>query len=348
MTRTVVFLAALTLSTVSCSDIGDHYAAGLDDPEAIQLLDMIEDEDDPVIRAAAIERISEFMFRDASPERLISYLTTIVEQHPEDPFGALYLYIVGQAYLERDAGELARHYFERVVNGYADVEFKGVSIHRAAMEQLVLLTPDAERRAGYYRVLADSYADQVDIGLVNYRLARSYEEYGAWEQAYDAYRVFLVHPETEVPGEPDAHRIVSERVEFFDSGKNWTVPALEDLRAAIAWSISTKNVRSLLRFRAGVNFFTRTWEQDPDDPNTEPEWELGDLLLHSRYISVSGEAELDSDADEAYLFTYGWGLRIKTWYLYFRKVHYPPDPEIHGNWEWAGIYLGERVQSTQF
>jgi hypothetical protein len=23
-------------------------------------------------------------------------------------------------------------------------------------------------------------------------------------------------------------------------------------------------------------------------------------------------------------------------------VNYPPDPEINGRWEWAGIYLGDR------
>jgi hypothetical protein len=102
-------------------------------------------------------------------------------------------------------------------------------------------------------------------------------------------------------------------------------------------------VRTLLRYRAGVNFFTRSWEQDPEDPNVEPEWELGALLLYPSRVSVSPTVDIDSDGDEAYLWSYGWGLRIKTWYLYFRKVYYPLDPEIHNTWEWAGIYLGERL-----
>ena len=345
-TALLLFLGCATLIT-GCSDVSDYYAAGLDDPEARELLDLIDNVSDPTVRAGAIERLSEFLYRDAGPERLIAYLTTTVEHHAEDPFGALYLYLVGRTYLEQDAGALARHYFERVVHGYGDVRFKGVSIHKTSLEHLVHLTPDAEKRASYYRRLLADYPEDGNQGLLQYRLAQAYEEYGAWEEAYAAYRRFLSYPDTVVPGKPNAIRQITERVEFYDSRKNWTVDSLESLRGAIAWAITNKNTRELLRYRAGVNFFTRTWEQDPEDPNAEPEWDLGELLLLSRRITVFPTAELDSDGDEAYLYTYNWGLRIKTWYLYFRRVDYPPDPDIHGNWEWAGIFLGERVQSTQ-
>jgi hypothetical protein len=145
-----------------------------------------------------------------------------------------------------------------------------------------------------------------------------------------------------VPGKPNATRVIKERVDFYDSSKDWTAESLDELRRIITWAIVNKNVRTFLQYRAGVNFFTRSWEQDPDDPNAEPEWELGALLLPSR-VSVGRTVDIDSDGDEAYLYTFGWGLRIKTWYLYFRKVYYPPDPDIHGTWEWAGIYLGERL-----
>jgi len=40
--------------------------------------------------------------------------------------------------------------------------------------------------------------------------------------------------------------------------------------------------------------------------------------------------------------TWGWHQYLSTWYLYFRKIYFPADPEIHGRWEWAGIYYGEK------
>ena len=341
--RTALILACLAPLLVGCTSSDDYYSKGLDDVEARALFEVVENEEDPRVRTVAIERLAEFLLREAGPERFIAYLTTTVQRYPDDPYGALYLYLVGQTYLEEGAENLARHYFERVVHGYADVEFKGISVRKASLEQLVRLTDDGEKRAGYYRNLISDYPESVDLGLYYYRLAKAYESYGNWQAAYDAYRAFLAYPDTIVPGEPNAYRIVTERIDFYDSPKNWTMESLEDLRGAIAWAIVNKNVRALLRYRSGVNFFTRSWEQDPEDPNVEPEWELGALLLYPSRVSVSRTVDIDSDGDEAYLFTYGWGLRIKTWYLYFRKVYYPPDPEIHGTWEWAGIYLGERL-----
>ena len=59
-------------------------------------------------------------------------------------------------------------------------------------------------------------------------------------------------------------------------------------------------------------------------------------------IHYNRDLDRDSNTREAYLRTWGWSYRIKTWYLYFRRVHFPADPEIHGQWEWAGIYFGEK------
>ena len=176
MRTTLLLLSSLALLLSGCSDVSDYYSTNLDNAEARELLNLIEAETDPAVRAVGIERLSEYLFRDAGPERLIAYLTTMVERHPDDPFGALYLYFVGQTYLEQGAGALAQHYFERVVHGYADVEFKGVSIHKASLEQLVHLTPDAEKRTRYYRTLISEYPGDVDLGLLHYRLAQAYEE----------------------------------------------------------------------------------------------------------------------------------------------------------------------------
>jgi hypothetical protein len=68
---------------------------------------------------------------------------------------------------------------------------------------------------------------------------------------------------------------------------------------------------------------------------------LGAFLQSSRVVA-DDQLDVYSNSGEAYLRTTNWNYRIPTWYLYFRRVNYPPDPEINGRWEWAGIYLGER------
>jgi hypothetical protein len=328
-----------------CSNIDDYYLAHSSDPEVRELYEMIAVEDDPQIRAVAMERLAGFLLIDAGPRPLIAYLTTFVEHHPDDQFGGLYLYIVAESYLEIGAPALARYYFERVVTGYAEVTVGELSLRKAALEQLVQLSPDPEDRVTYYRTLLDEYPGRVDRGLLYYRLAENLALLGEWDAVYAAYRNFLDYPETKIPGEPNAHRIVQDRVQFYDSEKNWTLETVEELRRTITWALINKDTRTLARYQAGVNFFTRSWEQDFDDPNTTPLWDIGEILrLTRRGLSIDREVDIDADGDEAYLWTYGWGgLRIRTWYLYFRKVDFPPDPEIHGTWEWAGIYLGERL-----
>ena len=60
-------------------------------------------------------------------------------------------------------------------------------------------------------------------------------------------------------------------------------------------------------------------------------------------IRYSSELDGASNPNEAYLRTWGWSTYVSVWYLYFRKVDFPIDPEIHGRWEWAGIYFGEML-----
>jgi tetratricopeptide (TPR) repeat protein len=271
-------------------------------------------------------------------------LTTFVQENPDDEYGALYLSIVAQNYLDQGAVDLARYYFERVITGYPEIVVRGVSLRKSALEQVVRLSDNPAERANYYQMLLDEYDQSVDRGLIYFRLAQNYEQLGEWERAYEAYRAFLQYPGTIVPGEPNAHRNVTDRIEFYDSPKNWTVPTLEELRRGITAALRNKNTSALRQYEAGANFFTRSWEQDFEDPNVSGFWNIGEILRLTRRLEISQQVDLDDDGDEAYLWTYGWGgLRLKTWYLYFRKVDFPPDPDIHGTWEWAGVYLGERL-----
>lgn len=339
----LVALPALLL--LSCGDMQDYYLPAAADSQQSELYQLAATTEDPQIRATAIQELSGFLLTERGSRPLIAFLTSFLERHPDDPYGALYLYLTGQTYLEDDAPELARFYFERVVTSYPDVQITGVSLRESSLHHLVRISPDPEDRARYLESLIEEFPPVENPGLLHYRLAENLAQLGEWDRVYSVYREILRFRDLEVPGVPGAYREIEDRVAFHDSAKNWTLPSVEQLRASITRALRAKDTAALARYQAKVNFFTRSWEQDFDDPNASPNWNIGELLrLTARTLSVRANVELDADGDEAYLWTYGWGgLRIRTWYLYFRQVHYPPDPEIHGTWEWAGVFLGERL-----
>jgi hypothetical protein len=110
---------------------------------------------------------------------------------------------------------------------------------------------------------------------------------------------------------------------------------------AIRAALDSANSARLLLYRAKVNFFARSWEQEDEDNAGMAEFNLSDFMRGNR-IRYAPELDANSNASEAYLRTWGWSQYISTWYFYFRKIYFPPDPEIHGRWEWAGVYYGEK------
>jgi len=85
-----------------------------------------------------------------------------------------------------------------------------------------------------------------------------------------------------------------------------------------------------------------SWKQDEIDPNAQEEFSMRNFM-RGNAVKFSDSLDPDSTSTEAYLRTWGWNQYVSTWYLYFRKVNFPVDPDIHGNWEWAGIYVGEKL-----
>lgn len=292
----------------------------------------------PVVeRAARVERE-----RSGTPG-MIAFLTTHVQRFPEDEANGYYLTIVGELYQEEGATSLARQYFRRALLSHPDVTIRSVPVHRVAINRLLQMVEPPEERIRYLRYLKRRYPDQIDRGLTAYYLGKAYERDGRWTEAYESYREFLAYPGTRVPGEPDAYQDTSRRLAFYDSRRDWTYENLDDLVARIKNALWTQNPAALLQNRARENFFTMSWEQEVDDANSEiPTFDIAIFLRRSR-VRYAEELDISSNANEAFLRTWGWSHRIPTWYLYFRRVDFPADPEIHGNWEWAGIYFGESM-----
>lgn len=288
-----------------------------------------------------MERAARVVREEEGAAGMAHFLTRHVTTFPDDPVNGYYLTLVGNLYLDQGAAPIARQYFRRALLRFPDAQIRGVSTHKVAINRLLEIESDPRNRISYLHRLQEQFRDETDRGVVAFHLGEAYRQAGRWDEAFESYRVFLSLPNTVIPGRPQAHREIARQVALYDSQRQWTQRNLDDLVRMIKHAIWTQNPAALLRHRSGHNFFTMSWQQDEADANSYiPTFDIGAFLRRSR-VRYAADLELSSNAREAYLRTWGWSHRIPTWYLYFRRVDFPADPEIHGNWEWAGILFGE-------
>lgn len=280
---------------------------------------------------------------DISPDIMIQYLVDHVTEYPEDPFNSFYLYRAAMDYKDREIYDSSELLLRRILHTLPDVTWQDHSIHYLTLQELIQLTNDPFRESEYLTKLIEKFPDLIDLGQTYFRLARSLEAAGRHQESFRAYESFLRYPNSRIAGIPNAHFQVREKLTFHNSNKSWVRPDLDTLVSQVRTAIATKNGRSLLNLRAGVNFFTASWHQDRMDVNARPDFNLLAFLYRDTRIQFSSTLEISAEGDEAFMRTWGWSPRIPTWFLYFRRIHYPADPVIHGSWEWAGIFLGETL-----
>ena len=348
---TLGLLAAVMAFAVSCRQEYSYYLpGGLEaNRETRALFNLLRQEKEVgENRFILLQQIANRLLAADEKEKLVLFLTTYVAEYPEDPYNAYYLGIVAAAYLDMQAAPMAVQYYQRILRNYPDLMISGSSLHFRCLQELLRLVQDPRERIGYYKELISRFSDAIDPGVNYYFMAKAYEDIGDWEQAIRVYQKFLNYPDSEIPGDSRAHAKIREKVEFYYSDKEWTVDNLDHLVSQIREALQKHDVRQLAKYRAEANFFSMSWSQQ--DMASEEELEapssfdlaaLGAFLQSSRVIA-DDQLDVYSNSGEAYLRTTNWNYRIPTWYLYFRRVDYPPDPEINGRWEWAGIYLGEK------
>lgn len=273
------------------------------------------------------------------------FLTTYVEQNKQDPFGAYYLLAVARNYRDDQAYPFAINYYERILKNHKDLSYMGNSIHYLCLRELLEMIEDDEARVTYYKDIITRFSDFIDIGETYYYLGNTYAEVGEWDQAIQAYRNFLDLSVSSIDEDSFARERVSELLAYYNTEKTWTFESLDTLVSRVSRAINSakfsRDSRLLREHMAKVNFFAVSWEEEA--PTTDPEFirNLGTFL--SPRISLNRSLDLSSNQQEAYLKTNGWSYRISTWYLYFRRINFPADSTIHGNWEWTGIYFGEKT-----
>lgn len=295
---------------------------------------------------AALELYTQRLVANGRPDTMHRLLTQSVLSNPENPYNAMILFLLAAHYARDGQPQMAAHYYRNIINNYRDVRYDNESIHLRSLIMLVELTTDADKLAEYHRMLIYRFPEHIDV-FVNFRnMIEQYRRTENWPllfQSYDELISFCA-TNTEVC-QNDSERTeyidnVHAQVRFAESDRYWSVSDLDLLVEEVKRALAAQSAARLLERQAGVNFFARSWEQEEFDFNSQINFNIGIFLRRSR-VSFERKIDSSSNAQEAYLRTWGWSHRIPTWYFYFRKIDFPADPEVHGNWEWAGIFFGE-------
>ena len=341
---TAILAAGLFLS--SCNGSRAIWLVGSqeDKHELRVLMGMLDERSaSPLERFAAVREISSILLRQKEYGRLATFLTDIADRRPDDPYDAWYIFTSAWCYDSEGAEPIASLYYERVVKDYPDLEVDGKSIHYQSLLRLISTVRSPERRIAFFTTLITKFQDRVDMGRMLFLLGKEYEKVGDWAKAIETYARFLPLYSSQIPGYPDAFTYARNIVDFYNSPKDWAYEDLNELVGNIEKALDTRNAAMLAKLRAKVNFFSMSWHQDEGDANSQVLFDFAALMTGGP-VRHADALDSSSNTREAYLKTWGWSDRVGTWYLYFRKINFPADPEIHGRWEWAGIYFGEKMQ----
>lgn len=300
---------------------------------------------DSVSRYAIINQMANNLLALDDPQGLILFLTGWVGDHPDDMYNAYWLLMTAYAYVQDGAESVAEYYYDKILSKYPDLFVKGNSIHFICLQNLIQISRNPQNRIKYFNELISRFPEEVSATELYLRLALEYEKESEWDNALKAYSIFIEQPDAstiQIADEPNAYKKARQFVGFSNSPKDWTFESLPQLEAAVKRAITNYDWRSLDKYKAKVNFFSMSWKQDEMDPNAQEEFSMRNFMRGNR-VRFNQELDADSNSNEAYLRTWGWSQYVSVWYLYFRKVNFPIDPEIHGNWEWVGIYMGEKL-----
>jgi tetratricopeptide (TPR) repeat protein len=307
-----------------------------------ELFNLLKSEkDNPQNEFAVIREIAVSYVRLREYDRLIHFLSERTINHPHDPYNGYYLLMIAYAYIQLDSSPIASRYFDLIVKNYPDLSINEESIHLVCLKHLIDFNGNPEQQIWYYQELINRFPDLIDLGEAYFMLGQAFEQTGDWNGAIRAYTQYLPYTGTVIPGFPNADYYAKQQVDFSKSPKDWTFESLPVLLRTVQTALDAGSFRQLQRCQAKVNFFARSWEQGETDDFGMADFNLADFMQGNR-IRYAPNVDPSSTATEAYLRTWGWSQYISTWYLYFRKIYFPSDPEIHGRWEWAGIYYGEK------
>ncbi|MBN2617529.1 MAG: hypothetical protein JXR64_04380 [Spirochaetales bacterium] len=297
-------------------------------------------------RFTVMDKIITNMIKNSEPGDLRLFITDYINNNQNDPYITYYLLSLASSYLINGENNLAIPLLHKSVMLYKDLIINGESTHLNALQTLVGLTADDNMKIVYYKKIINEHSDRVNLGEIYYYLGKTLDKVEKWDEAIKAYEKYLDYPYTTIKSEPSARDNTLQKVGFYYSDKTWVVKDLDTLVQRVKYAISTKNATQLDRYRA-YDFFIINWKSKFSDLKSS--YPMESYVLTNMNLKTGNELDPMSTENEAYLAVNGspWSSSIwyvyPTWYFYFRKVDFPKDPEIHGGWEWEGIYLGEKL-----
>ncbi len=346
----VIFILAASFFVTSCSGGNSLYiVGGLSQRKALSSLFAVLDEHGPngakpnsLAHYAAARKISAILIDGGNHAKAASFLVGMSD--PPDEYAAWYLFAAAASYEAAGDVPLAIPLYERIVKTLPDLNIEGRSLHYESLARLVRSVEAPERKIEYYRDLIARFPEAEDVGASHFLLAKEYEKIGSWKEALEHYAAFLPYFGAGVPGYPEAHAYARQLVEFNASPKDWTFESLDELTASVRKALASGSARQLRKYASKAGFFAVSWYQDSGmDANSKVAFDLSQFM-QGRPIQSAAALHSSSGPYDAYLRTWGWTGRVQVWYLYFRKIDFPADPKVHGQWEWAGIYFGEKMQ----
>jgi len=346
MRAATVLLVAATLgaSLGSCSSPHDSFIVGTreDKAELAELFGLLDGAgSDETERFAAIRQIASKLLERREYGLLTAFLANAAGDGT-NAYAAWYLFTAAYAYELQGSAPIAALYYDRIVKNLPDIIVDGRSIHYECLSRLIETSNAPERRIEYYKDLISRFPGEIDMGRILFLLGKEYEKVGDWDLAVKTYSKFLPYFGASIPGQPDAFQHARTVVDFYNSPKDWAYESLQTLVTNVKAALSAGDAARLKRYRAKVGFFAISWQQDEAEVGNQALFDFSEFMSGGRIYSADS-LDANSGPREAYLKTWGWSERISTWYLYFRKIYFPAEPEIHGRWEWAGIYFGEKM-----
>lgn len=299
----------------------------------------------PEQKYSVLNKMTSFLLDQKNYQDLIILTTKWVDENPDDIYNSWWLLQTAHAYLSLNSEPVAEYYFDRILHTCPDLYVEGKSIHFICLQNLIQISKTPSHRIKYFNELITRFPQNINTTELYLRLAIEYENDYQWDKALKTYALFIQQPDAttiQIAGVPDAYKKARQLIDFNSSSKDWTFETLNGLTKAVQTAIKNYDAWTLDKYKAKVNFFTMSWNKDENYTDSQDDFSMANWM-YGNSIRFSPTLDESSSSNEAYLKTWGWNDYVSTWYFYFRKIDFPLNPEINGNWEWAGIYIGNKL-----